>query len=93
MIEIPDYTEEEKKIIFKEFSFPAVLSRIGMREEECVITEDALDAVIAYCRGTTGIRELEQAAEHLAANALYRIEAEGAVRVVYDKERALAVLG
>ena len=93
VIEIPDYTEDEKKIIFKEFSFPAVLSRIGMREEECVITEDALDAVIAYCRGTTGIRELEQAAEHLAANALYRIEAEGAVRVVYDKERALAVLG
>ena len=92
VIEIPDYTDEEKKTIFRSFSFPRVLERIGMREEECVITGEALDAVIEYCRGTTGIRELEQAAEHLAANALYQIEAGGAGKVVYDGERARRVL-
>ncbi len=92
VIEIPDYSDEEKKTIFRRFSFPKVLARIGMREEECVITDEALEAVIEYCRGTTGIRDLEQAAEHLAANALYHIEAEHAGQVVYDGERARRVL-
>lgn len=84
LIRIPDYTREEKKTIFRQFSFPKVLNRIGLKEEECAVTEEALDAVLDQCAGTTGIRDIEQAAEHLAANALYRIEAEGQTRVVYD---------
>lgn len=46
-----------------------------MKESECIITPEALDAVIEKYEHTTGIRDLEQAAEHLAANALYQIEA------------------
>ena len=84
LIRIPDYTREEKKIIFRRFSFPKVLQRIGLREEECAVTEEALDAVLDKCAGTTGVRDIEQAAEHLAAHALYRIEAGGEARVVYD---------
>lgn len=36
---------------------------MGLHENECVVTEDALDAVIENTR-TPGIRDLEQAAEH-----------------------------
>ena len=49
---------------------------MGMKEEECVLTEDGLDAVIKLHENTSGIRDLEQAAEHLAANALYQIEVD-----------------
>ena len=42
---------------------------MGLHENECVVTEDALDAVIEKYADTTGIRDLEQAAEHMAANA------------------------
>lgn len=34
-------------------------------------------------KGTTGIRPLEQAAEHLAAHALYQIEANHVEKVEY----------
>lgn len=64
VIEIPDYTPEEKKVIFSRYALPKVLKRIGMRREECVLTEDGLEAVIDLHRGTSGIRDLEQAAEH-----------------------------
>lgn len=85
VIEIPDYTPEEKKVIFSEYALPKVLRRIGMEKEECSLTEDGLEAVIDLHRNTSGIRDLEQAAEHLAANALYQIEADHVKSVVFDE--------
>ncbi|MDD2958341.1 MAG: AAA family ATPase [Lachnospiraceae bacterium] len=84
VIDIPDYTAEEKKIIFSRFSLPKVLRRMGLQEKECVVTYEALDAVIEKYSDTTGIRDLEQAAEHLAANALYQIEVNHISEVVFD---------
>ena len=93
VIEIPDYTREEKKVIFSEFALPKVIRRIGLREGECVVTEKALDAVIDRFEGASGIRGLEQAAEHIAANALYQIEAEGKTGVVFDEDMIRKLLG
>jgi ATP-dependent Lon protease len=87
VIDIPDYTPREKKIIFSEFALPKVLKRMGMRKEECTLTEEGLDEVISIFSGTTGIRDLEQAAEHLAANALYQIEVDHVSAVTFDKEK------
>lgn len=88
VIDIPDYTPEEKKVIFSKYALPKVLRRMGMTEEECVVTEDALEVVIErYATHTTGIRDLEQAAEHLAANALYQIEVDHVKRVVFDADK------
>lgn len=84
VIDIPDYTPEEKKIIFSRFALPKILKRIGLKENECVVTADGLDRIVAQYADTTGIRDLEQAAEHLAANALYRIEVDGVKQVVFD---------
>ena len=84
VIEIPDYTEEEKKVIFSRYALPKVLKRIGMKENECILTSDGLDAVIDLHRDTSGIRDLEQAAEHIAANALYQIEVDHVESVSFD---------
>ena len=84
VIEIPDYTPEEKKIIFSRYALPKVMKRIGMRERECMLTEDGLEAVVSLYADTSGIRDLEQAAEHLAAHALYQIEADHVDSVIYD---------
>ena len=86
VIEIPDYTPEEKKVIFSKFALPKVLKRMGMREEECIITDEALDVLIEQYADTTGIRDLEQAAEHIAANALYQIEVDHLSQVVFDAD-------
>ena len=92
VIEIPDYTEEEKKVIFSRYALPKVLKRIGMKEDECVLTADGLDAVIEMHRNTSGIRDLEQAAEHIAANALYRIEVGQVASVTFDEKMVRKVL-
>ncbi len=84
VIDIPDYTPEEKKAILARFSMPKVLRRLGLHPDECVMTDDALSEVVAHYGDSTGIRALEQAAEHIAANALYRIEAEHVERAIYD---------
>lgn len=84
VIEIPDYTPEEKKVIFSEYALPKVLKRIGMKKGECVLTQEGLDTVIELHSNTSGIRDLEQAAEHIAANALYQIEVGHAKSVTFD---------
>ena len=50
-----------------------VLKRMGLKDDECIMTDEALDTVIEMYSETTGIRDLEQAAEHIAANALYHL--------------------
>ena len=86
VIDIPDYTAEEKKIIFSQYVLPKVLKRMSLRENECVVTQEAVDAVIEKYSDTTGIRDLEQAAEHIVANALYQIEVDHTPQVVFDGE-------
>ncbi len=92
VIDIPDYTREEKKTIFLRFSLPKVLARLGMKKEECVVTDEAVEVILDTCKDVTGVRDLEQAAEHLAANALYRIETEHVETVTFDRALAEKVL-
>lgn len=92
VIELPDYSFEEKKAIFSNFVMPKVLKKIGLMAKECNITEEGLNAIISNYRNTSGIRDLEQAAEHIAANALYRIEVEKIPSVTYDAEALNALL-
>lgn len=91
VIDLPDYTAEEKKVIFSKYALPKILRRMSMREDEISVTEDGLDTVVAMCGGT-GIRDIEQAAEHMAANALYQIEVDGVSEVVFDGKAVRALL-
>ena len=63
-----------------------------MKEEECVILPEALDEVVRRYSDTTGIRDLEQAAEHIAANALYQIEVDHVAEVTFDREMVMKLL-
>ena len=92
VIDIPDYTPEEKKIIFRDYSLPKVLRRMGMRPDECRITPDGVDAIIDLYRERPGCRDLEQAAEHLAGHALYEIETQKITEVEFGAERVRALL-
>ena len=92
VIDIPDYTSEEKKIIFSKYVLPKVLKRMSLKQEECIVTDEALDAVIKKFEDTTGIRDLEQAAEHIAANALYQIEVDHVKAVTFTPEMVQELL-
>ncbi len=56
---------------------------MGLKAGECVVAPDGLEAVVEFFAGTSGIRDLEQAAEHIAANALYQIEVDHVSEVVF----------
>ena len=86
VIDIPDYTPEEKKVIFSKFALPKVLKRMSLKEDECIMREEGLDELIELYSNTSGIRDLEQAAEHIAANALYQIEVDHVKSVTFDAE-------
>lgn len=92
VIDIPDYTPEEKKIIFSKYAVPKVFRRMSLREDECIITPEAVDAVIELYRHTSGIRDLEQVAEHMVANALYQIEVNHVSQVVFDAKMVKELL-
>ena len=89
---IVDYTFEEKKIIFSKFALPKVLKRMSLKEQECIITDEALNTIVDLYSGTSGIRDLEQAAEHIAANALYQIEVDHLKSVTFDAEMVRKLL-
>ena len=43
VIDIPDYTPEEKKMIFSKFALPKVLKRMQpVSEDECIMTEEGI---------------------------------------------------
>ena len=92
VIDIPDYTAEEMKIIFSRFALPKVLKRMGLKENECLIAADGLEAIVDLFSNTSGIRDLEQAAEHIAANALYQIEVNHVTQVVFDAKMVRELL-
>lgn len=92
VINIPDYTSEEKKIIFSKYVLPKVLKRMSLKAEECVVTEEGLNAVVELHKNTSGIRDLEQAAEHIAANALYQIEVDHLTGVTFNADMVRGLL-
>ena len=92
VIELPDYTPEEKKVIFSKFALPKVLKRIGLNPDECIISEEALEAIVDIHKNTSGIRDIEQAAEHLAANALYQIEVDNLESVTFTADMVYELL-
>lgn len=92
VIEIPDYSVEEKKVIFSKFSLPKILARMSMTTDEIEITDDGLDAIVGLCSGTSGVRDIEQVAEHIAANALYQIEVDHVKKVTYDAAKIHALI-
>ena len=63
-----------------------------MSENECILTPDGLDAIMDIYRDTSGIRDLEQAAEHIAANALYQIEVNKVDSVSFDADMVRELL-
>ena len=84
VIDIPDYT--------RDYVLPKILRRMHMKPQECQVTEGAVEAVVDYFKDSTGVRDLEQTAEHLTANALFRIETEEVESVVYDEKAVLQLL-
>ena len=65
---------------------------MGLNESECIVTDEGLSELIDHFANTEGIRDLEQAAEHLAGNAMYQIEVDHLKQVVFDAKMVKELL-
>ena len=92
VVDIPDYTPEEKKVIFSRFALPKVLKRMSLKESECIVSDEALDAVIRNMRTLQESVILSRRRRHIAANALYRIEVDHVSSVTFDAEMVRELL-
>ncbi|MGI6755040.1 MAG: AAA family ATPase [Atopobiaceae bacterium] len=92
VIHIDDYTPAEKRVIFCDYSLPKVIEHLGMKPDELTLTPDAIDEVIRVAGRAPGCRDLEQAAEHLAAHALYLLELSGEKTIVLDKDEVATLM-
>lgn len=93
VIDIPAYTMEEKKVIFRRFSLPNALSRMSMAASECIVTDEAVDTIVDKYAIDPGCRDLEQIAEHLAGHALFEIVTKGCAGIKYTEAKVMETLG
>lgn len=73
-IDIPAYTETEKRIIFQKHIFARAMADIG--HPEASLTSGAMKCLLSDYAVTPGVRELEQAADKLVGDVLFRQEME-----------------
>jgi ATP-dependent Lon protease len=76
LLRLAGYSEEEKIEIAKRYLIPRQLKEAGLKPEDCVISEDALRAIISQYTREAGVRQLERAIGTLARKVALR-HAEG----------------
>jgi ATP-dependent Lon protease len=76
ILRLAGYSEEEKIEIAKRYLIPRQLKESGLKPEDCVITEDALRAIITQYTREAGVRQLERTIGTIARKVALR-HAEG----------------
>lgn len=76
VLRLAGYSDEEKVQIAQRYLIPRQLKEAGLTEEQCVITDEALERIIARYTREAGVRQLERAIGRLARKVALRF-AEG----------------
>ncbi|HEX7384453.1 MAG TPA: S16 family serine protease, partial [Burkholderiaceae bacterium] len=77
VIDLPGYTQQEKLQIAKRYLVRRQREANGLREEQCELADEALDAIIERYTREAGVRQLEREIGRVMRHAALRI-AEGA---------------
>jgi ATP-dependent Lon protease len=73
IIRIPGYTEDEKVEIAKRHLIPKQMKAHGLKQDEWIITDEGLLALIRYHTREAGVRNLERELANLARKAVKEI--------------------
>ncbi len=93
IIQLPGYTQEEKRQIARRYLVKRQLEDNGLKAEQLDVTDAALMAIIADYTREAGVRTLERTIGSVARNAAVKI-AEGKVdRVTVDEGDLVPILG
>jgi ATP-dependent Lon protease len=93
IIQLPGYTQEEKREIARRYLLARQLAENGLKPEQLEISDAALAAIIRDYTREAGVRSLERQIGAVCRRAAVRI-AEGDVRIVkVDPEQLAEILG
>lgn len=95
VIEIPGYTDSEKRAIAREYLLPKQREEHGLAESQFTLEEDALSLVIESYTKEAGVRNLDRSlATLIRKTAREIVESDGSLAsVAIDTERVHAALG
>ncbi|MDP8225372.1 MAG: endopeptidase La [Candidatus Lernaella stagnicola] len=93
IIEIPGYTQEEKKLIARKHLIAEEIENHGLTEEMFRITDGALDVVIDKYTREAGVRNLKRNIAALCRGAAKKIAGGETQQVVVDKRSVPDYLG
>ena len=93
LLRLAGYSEEEKVEIAKRYLIPRQLKETGLKPEDCVISEDALKAIIAQYTREAGVRQFERAIGRIARKIAVRHAEGNSEPVVVDASDLTTWLG
>lgn len=82
IIPISGYTEEEKLNIAKIHILPKQLEQNGLKEDELIISDDAILKIIRHYTMESGVRSLEREISKIARKVVRKIVSDGTIKTV-----------
>jgi ATP-dependent Lon protease len=92
-VDFSGYTELEKMEIAKRYLLPRQLDENGLREDQLVVKEDALEKVISSYTREAGVRQLERELGKLARKAARRIASDADTSITVGTDDVQPLLG
>ena len=91
-IELPSYTAEEKRLIARRHLLSKQMKKHGLSENQLIVDDETLDAIISGYTREAGVRRLEQVLAKLCRKAAKHI-ADGDESLTATKENLEELLG
>jgi len=93
VVDFAGYTEAEKLEIAKRYLTPRQIKQTGLSDEQIVITDDAVRAVITGYTRESGVRQLEREIGRLARKVARKIAAEELEQAEINAKEVAELLG
>lgn len=93
IIELPGYLHQEKYEIARRFLVPKQMAECGLKEEDAIIADEAIDLTIERYTREAGVRELERSIAKLFRKSARELLEKGKRPVTVDTAKAQEMLG
>jgi len=93
VIELPGYTEDEKREIAKRYLLKRQLEAAGLKPDQCEIAEEAIRTIIRDYTREAGVRNLERQIGAVCRHVAMRIAEESVERMKIDVAALRPILG
>jgi ATP-dependent Lon protease len=94
VIELPGYTENDKRVIARQHLVPQQLEKHGLSPQQVTVTDDALDKVVQEYTREAGVRSLDRQIATLMRKCARRVAAGGAAgAIAVDADFVASALG